>query len=191
VVFLYTRIHSLLINSVVTALSHALWRVLSNKGIWVLGIVQICRLWVRHFPCCMLFLINCFRIEMVLCDLYLKRFELTKSLLFYTFSIAVWYKYAVMITQYWSWNHLNHQWIGRQNKNLQIKCIPVWAKKYEKNAWQARFFINQKAPKARLIKQNAPQARFSWPSPNMCTLCYWYSILFIFSHHSSKSSSFN
>jgi len=29
---------------------------------------------------------------MVLCDLYLKRFDLTKGLLFDTFSITVWYK---------------------------------------------------------------------------------------------------
>ena len=35
---------------------------------------------------------NCFGIEMVLCDLYLKRFDLTKGLLFKTFVITVWYK---------------------------------------------------------------------------------------------------
>jgi len=29
---------------------------------------------------------------MALCDLYLKRFDLTKTLLFDTFSITVWYK---------------------------------------------------------------------------------------------------
>jgi len=39
-----------------------------------------------------LFLINCFGIEMVLCDLYLKRFDLTKGLLFETFVITVWCK---------------------------------------------------------------------------------------------------
>jgi hypothetical protein len=33
-------------------------------------------------------------------------------------------------------------------------------KKYEKNAPQARFFMKQNAPKARLIKQDALQARF-------------------------------
>jgi len=32
---------------------------------------------------------------------------------------------------------------------------------YEKHAPQARFLINQIAPQARLIKQNAPKARFS------------------------------
>jgi len=32
----FTRIHSLLVNGIVTASSHALWRVLSIKVIWVL-----------------------------------------------------------------------------------------------------------------------------------------------------------
>jgi len=32
---------------------------------------------------------------------------------------------------------------------------------YEEHAPQARFLINQNALQARLIKQNAPQARFS------------------------------
>jgi len=35
--FFLTRIHSLLVNGYVTASSHALWRILSNKVIWVLG----------------------------------------------------------------------------------------------------------------------------------------------------------
>ena len=57
--------------------------------------VKICRLWVRHFPCCTLFLIDCFgiiMIKMVLCDLYLKRFNLKKSSLFDTCLNTVWYK---------------------------------------------------------------------------------------------------
>ena len=37
-------------------------------------------------------MINCFGIDIVLCNLYLKRFDLTKSLLFDTFVITVWYK---------------------------------------------------------------------------------------------------
>jgi len=47
---------------------------------------------VKHSPCYTLFLIKCFGIEKVLCDLYPKRFDLTKGLLFDTFSITVWYK---------------------------------------------------------------------------------------------------
>jgi len=39
-----------------------------------------------------LFLINFFGIEMVLCDLYFKRFDLTKGLLSETFLITVLYK---------------------------------------------------------------------------------------------------
>jgi len=63
-----------------------------NKVLWVLGHTQVCRLWMRHSPCCTLFLKNCFGIEMVLCDSYLKKFNLTKCWLFDTFSITVWYK---------------------------------------------------------------------------------------------------
>jgi len=37
-------------------------------------------------------LINCFGIERVLFDLYLKTFDLTKGLLFDTFVVTVWYK---------------------------------------------------------------------------------------------------
>jgi len=36
-VFKYTRIHSLLVNGVITVSNHALWRVLSNIVIWLLG----------------------------------------------------------------------------------------------------------------------------------------------------------
>jgi len=65
-----------------------------------------------------------------LCDLYLKRFDLTKGLLFDTFSITVWYKLC-------RYDHSN--------------C--------EKNVPLARFCMKQNALQTRLIKQNAPQAR--------------------------------
>ena len=45
-----------------------------------------------NYVTCTLSLINCLGIEMVLCDLYLKRFDLTKGLLSKTFVITVWYK---------------------------------------------------------------------------------------------------
>ena len=56
----------------------------------------------------------------MLCDLYLKRFDLTKGLLFDTFFITVWYKLCrcthtncvVVITEYWSSNHLHHKFIN-------------------------------------------------------------------------------
>jgi len=49
------------------------------EGEWVPS-VETCRLYARHFPSCTMFLIKHFGIEMVLCNLYFKRFELTKGL---------------------------------------------------------------------------------------------------------------
>ena len=61
----------------------------------------------------------------LLCDLYLKRFDLTKGLLFDTFSTTVWYKFC----------HYDHSVLRVEiiftnnelvdNKKLQIKCILV------------------------------------------------------------------
>jgi len=53
---------------------------------------SICDSYVTGVGWPTLFLINCFGIEIVLCDLYLKRFDLTKGLLFTTFVITIWYK---------------------------------------------------------------------------------------------------
>ena len=35
---------------------------------------------------------------------------------------------VVVMTQYWNSNHFHYQWIHRQNKKLQMKCIPEWLK---------------------------------------------------------------
>jgi len=56
----------------------------------------------------MLFLMNCFGIEMVLCDLLLKTFDLTKGYLTLS-QLLFGTNYVVMITEYWSWNHFHHQ----------------------------------------------------------------------------------
>jgi len=113
-------------NGVVTASSHALWRVLSNKVMWMLGHIQICRFWVSHFPCCTLFLINCFGIEMCCCAICISRGLIWQNVCYLTISKLLFgTNYVVMITQYWSWNHFHQQWFGRQNKSLQIKCILV------------------------------------------------------------------
>ena len=45
-----------------------------------------------NYVTCTLFLTIFFGIETVLCDLYFKRFDLTKGLLFKSFVITVWYK---------------------------------------------------------------------------------------------------
>jgi len=36
---------------------------------------------------------------------------------------------VIVITGCRSSNHLHHQWIGRQNKKLEIKCITEWVEK--------------------------------------------------------------
>jgi len=38
---------------------------------------------------------------------------------------------VVVITEYWSSNHVYHQWIGRKNKMLEIKCtIEQWRSRF-------------------------------------------------------------
>jgi len=66
---------------------------------------------------------------MVLCDLYLKRFDLTVCYLKLSY-LLFGTNYVAVITQYWSWKHssFHHQWIGRHNKKLQIKYISVEVK---------------------------------------------------------------
>jgi len=49
-----------------------------------------------------------------------------------------------VITQYLSWNHFHHQWIGRQNKKLQIKCIPVQEKIVGKKCAAGQIFYETK-----------------------------------------------
>ena len=36
---------------------------------------------------------------------------------------------VVVITQYWSSNHFYHLWIGTQNKQIEIKCIPEYLRR--------------------------------------------------------------
>jgi len=58
----------------------------------------------------------------------------------------------------------------------------------QKHALQARFFMEQNAPQARLIKQNARQADF-FDKVLMGTLSCERSMLFFSTNHSSESSS--
>ena len=61
----------------------------------------------------------------------------------------------------------------------------------QKHALQARFFMEQNAPQARLIKQDAPHATF-FDQVLMGTLSYFDIVCnLFFSNHSSKSFSFN
>jgi len=107
------------------SVGHVLWRVLSNKVIWVLGHVKICRLEVRHSPCCTLFLITVLELNRC-CAICISRGLIWQSVCYLKLSLLLFgTNCVVVITQYWSWNCFHHQWIGRQNKKLQIKCIPV------------------------------------------------------------------
>ena len=57
----------------------------------------------------MFYIINCFGIELVLCDLYVTRFDLAKGLLFDTFIIAVFTSCVVVITEYLNPNNFEYQ----------------------------------------------------------------------------------
>jgi len=46
---------------------------------------------------------------MVLCDLCLKRFDLTNGLLFELSELLFGTNRVVVITQFWSWNHFHQQ----------------------------------------------------------------------------------
>jgi len=47
--------------------------------------------------------------QMVLLDLYLKRFDLTKDLLFKTFELVFGTNFVIVIIQYWSSNHYYYE----------------------------------------------------------------------------------
>ena len=63
------------------------------------------------------------------------------------------------------------------DRTRNFKSNASWFKpnKYGKNAPQARFFMEQNAPKARFIRQNALQARI-FDAVLMGTLSYLYSM---------------
>jgi len=88
-------------------------------------------------------------------------FDLTKGLLFDTFSVTVWYKLC-----HYDHSVLRVRIIFNTNelvdttRNFKSNASQFKQKNYGKNAPQARFLMKQNAPQARLIKQNAPQARF-------------------------------
>jgi len=76
-------------TGVVSASCHALWRVLSNN---VIRVFDHCWVDIPHIHPSeweSLFFINCLGIELVLCDVYLTTFDLTKDLLSDTFLIDV------------------------------------------------------------------------------------------------------
>jgi len=158
---------------------------------WVLGHVKICRLWVRHSPCCTLFLINSFGIEMVLCDLYLKRFDLTKGLSFDTVSITVWYKLC-----HYDHSALRARIIFTTNefvdrtRNFKSDASQFKQKNMKNMRRRPDFFWNKMRRRQDLSHKMRPRPDFltkSWwvpcPIDIACNL--------FFTNHSSEYSSFN
>jgi len=98
---------------------------------------------------------------MVLCDVYFKRFDLTKGLLFDTFSITVWYKlchygHSVLRVRF---IFTTDEFVDR-TRNFNSNASQLKPKIYEKNAPQARFFNDITCATGKTYQTNAPQARF-------------------------------
>jgi len=96
---------------------------------------------------------------MVLCDLYLKRFDLTKNLLFDTFSVTVWYKLC----------HYDHSVLRvriifttnelvERTRNFKSNASRFKQKKCGNIAPQARFFVKENEKED--VQAKNPQARF-------------------------------
>jgi len=79
---------------------------------------------------------------MVLCDLYFKRFDLTKGLLFDTFSITVRYKLYCY----------DHSVLELESFFTTNELVRFKQKNYEKNAPQARFFCETKCAAGRIYQ---------------------------------------
>jgi len=130
------------------------WIVLFCERYWLAGVWCFCHVWWR-----MLFLKNCFGIELVLCDLYLKRFFLTKGLLSDTFAIFF-TNCVVVIIVFLNSNGFQYQWIGKPNQTPKL------------NAPQTRFYLKKNRCRQDLsweecaASKNAPQARHFWLNPD-------------------------
>jgi hypothetical protein len=100
-----------------------------------------------------LFFMNCFGIELVLCDLYLKRFDLTKSLLFDTFFITDLAQFFLL----WSLS------IGVPiilTTNELVDRIEESKSKASKNDWEEYFLKKMRRRPVFFMEKNAPQATF-------------------------------
>jgi len=113
-----------------------LWPSAQNRFCERYGLAGVwCSCYVRW---CMLFLINCFGIELVLCDLYLTRFALRKD--FYGTLSSLFFANCVgVITEYLNSKHFQCQWVGKPNKTLK------W------NAPQTRFCCGTKCAAGKIF----------------------------------------
>jgi len=149
-------------KTVVTGISH--WIVLFCERYWLADMWCLCFVWW-----CTLFLINCFGIELVLCDLYLTRFVLTKGLLFDTLFIVL-----VQIVSLWSlsiWIRIIFNTNELVNQTRRWNQMPYRQKKlWEKVRSLQDFFVQRirrrqnvckKCAAGKIFfKKNAPQAKY-------------------------------
>jgi len=101
----------------------------------------------------MLFFIHCFGIELVLCNLFLTRFDLTKDLIFDNFFIAVLKHSVVVITECLNSNHLQYQRIGKPKKTLKSNA-PQTRFLNVKKSGGGKIFCGKTAPQAKLNIEN-------------------------------------
>jgi len=76
-----------------------------------------------------LFLVNCFGIELVLCDCISRGLIWQRVCYLTLFSLLLCTNCVVGITEYWSSSNFQYQWIGRQNKKLETKFTTEWLKR--------------------------------------------------------------
>jgi len=137
---------------------------------------------------------------LVLCDLHLTRFDLTKGLLFDTFFITVWYKLwlfhvrnvVVVIIQYWS---LNHQWIDRQTMELEIKRSREWSRNRcsEKKCTASHIFLWNKMCRRQDLSNKMLRRPDFWTKSGwaLCPIDIVCNLFFLNLNHSSEFSFFN
>jgi len=142
------------VNCVVTASSHALSRVLLNKVIWVLGHCWVDTQYIYIF-------------EGASCLLSTVTVTLSDSNHVNRSASFIHLSWIIFIT---------NELVDRIKNFRWIHCRTIMKKMfYENHAPQARFCMKNHALQARLIKQNATQARF-FDKGLMGSLSYWYSM---------------
>jgi len=107
---------------------------------------------------------------MVLCDLYLKKFDLTKGMLFDTFVITVWYKLCRCdhsVLEFKSFSPLmNWQTELKTSNEMHPRMI------------KKKIFHDKNAPQARLIIQNVAGRIFGLSPHGYSVLSMQYVICF-------------
>ena len=110
------------------------------------------------------FLMNCLGIELVLCDLYITRFVLTKGLLFDTFFIVMFTNYViVMFLSLWVFdsNHFQYQCIGKPIKSLKSNATQTRFC-FEKSSAAGNIFLRKKCAAGKTFVRKWDAGKFFW-----------------------------